>query len=109
MVIVIKNCREADKDHKEYMSQYAHTFHKGDNVICVARAFWKLPIGHQMGLIAHEIGHILAGEREHREYKADEAANRYFGIDIKYKDSEYGYFLQYLNKRDIEKVAKVLA
>ncbi len=106
MMIILKHCKDADKEHREYQRQYAHTFHKGDNVICVAKAFFKLPLEHIAGLLAHEVGHILAGKKEEREYKADEFANRFFKIRIKYKDSLYGEFLQYLNRKEVDKVLK---
>lgn len=103
MIIYVIHCKNADKDHKEYMRQYAHTFHKGNNVICVAREFFDLPDEHYYGLLAHEIGHILAGEKEKREYKADELVNKIFGIKIKYKDSIYGDWLQYLTELDTDR------
>ncbi|MEM4360122.1 MAG: hypothetical protein QXT45_06300 [Candidatus Bilamarchaeaceae archaeon] len=106
MLIYIKHCSLADKDHKEYKRQYAHTHHKGPNVICVAKDFWGLPLNHFAGLLAHEMGHILMGEKYHPEYMADKAANKFFGIRIKYKDSQHGEFLQYLNEHESYKVMR---
>lgn len=102
-MLKLKICKVADKDHKESLRQYAHVYHKKD-VICVAPSFFRLPLEHQTGLIAHEVGHLLAGESEDREYKADEAANSFFKIKIKYKDSPYGERLQYLTVKESRNV-----
>lgn len=107
MNINIWHCTLADKDHKKYKRQYAHTYHY-KNVICVAKSFFNLPDEHYYGLLAHEIGHILMGKDEHEEYEADMAANEYFGITIKYKNSKYGDFLQYITRKDINKLKQVM-
>lgn len=63
MDITIKLCKKADEEHAESKRQYAHTFHK-EKVICVARAFFKLPEDFQQGIIIHEIGHLFGAETE---------------------------------------------
>lgn len=100
IMITIKPCKLADKDHIESLRQYAHTYHIKGNVICVAGAWATLPIGIQMGLIAHEVGHLLAGHVEHAEEEADRLANKFFGITIRYRNSSYGKNLQYLSDKD---------
>lgn len=98
-MIIIKKCSQADKEHKNSTRQYAHTFHK-KGVICLAGAWKDLSIEQHMGIIAHEIGHLLVGEIEHSELEADKAANKFFDIRIHYEDSKYGNHLQYLNLND---------
>jgi hypothetical protein len=61
-----------------------------------------------MGLLVHEIGHLLLGSEEHEEYEADLAAMEKFGITVRYKDSRYGDFLQYLDGKDILKLKEIL-
>lgn len=99
-MIIVKRCSIADKDHKASLRQYAHTFHHKDNVICITSEWITLSIDHQMGLIAHEVGHLLNGPIEHTEEEADRVANKFFNIHIKYKDSQYGKRLQYLSLND---------
>ena len=99
----LRHCEVADRDHVKRKRQYAHTWHIDDKTICVAKAFFSLPIEHKAGLIAHEIGHLLIGPEEHEEYEADLAAMRKFGVVIRYKNSVYGDFLQYLDRKDVKK------
>ncbi len=80
-MIKIRHCREVDTDHKRSCRQYAHTYHY-KNTICVADAFYDLPVSYQLGLVAHEIGHILVGKVTHKEQEADKKANMFFGIKI---------------------------
>lgn len=108
MTYVVRHCSLADKDHRCRKRQYAHTWHYGSNIICVAKAFYRLPLSHQMGLLVHEIGHLLLGSEEHEEYEADLAAMEKFGITVRYKDSRYGDFLQYLDGKDILKLKEIL-
>lgn len=96
----IKECELANRDHKKSKRQYAHVFHN-INTICIANAMRKLPATHYYGILAHEIGHLYT--------RGDEKeANAYmlvtFGIKIRYKDSAYGDRLEYLTKRDIDKL-----
>jgi hypothetical protein len=53
-----------------------------------------------MGLVAHELGHLLAGHVQHPESEADRLGNMFFGITIRYRDSAYGNRLQYLSGKD---------
>ena len=98
-MITIKKCSQADKEHKNSTRQYAHTYHH-KNVICLAGAWKDLSVDHQMGILAHEVGHLLVGKVEHSELEADKTANKFFDIHIRYKDSKYGNRLQYLNLND---------
>lgn len=102
-MIKLRHCREVDTDHKRSCRQYAHTYHY-KNTICVAKEFFDLPIKNQIGLVVHEIGHILVGKANHPERMADRLANKFFGIKVRYSDSIHGKHLQYLNSLDMQKV-----
>lgn len=105
MSIIIRRCALADREHKESERQYAHVHHaKGKNIICVAGAWVMLPLQSEMGLIAHELGHLLAGDKEHTEDEADRLGNKFFSVTIKYKNTIYGDRLQYVSHRDAMKV-----
>lgn len=96
-------CRVAEKEHAKSKRQYAHTFHRtGMNqepVICVCQEFWELPPEHFYGLLAHELGHIIAGQNR-GEAAADIAFYKRYGITVRYKDSLFGKDLQYLDEND---------
>ena len=98
-MIIIKHCKEVDIEHSKYLRSYAHTFHK-KGVICVAGAWRDLPIDHKMGIIAHEIGHLLMGNTDHSESEANKAANKFFDIHIQHIDSKYGKHLQCVSLDD---------
>lgn len=98
-MIKIRHCKEVNADHKRSCRQYAHTYHY-KNTVCISESFWGLPVSYKLGLIAHEIGHILVGKINHKEQEADKQANRFFGIKVLYRDSVHGKRLQYLNKKD---------
>lgn len=104
--IIIRRCILADKEHSISERQYAHVHHVDGRVICVAGSWITLPIEIEMGLVAHEVGHLLAGKNniEHSEAKADEVANKFFKITILYRNTVYGDRLQYLTHRDTMKV-----
>jgi len=87
-------CQVAERAHQRSRRQYAHVFHRR-GVICVARAFWRLPRRHRLGVLAHEAGHVLAG-RAAGEHAADEAAARALGITIRYRTTRWGRKLQYV-------------
>lgn len=98
----IVTCPVAEKDHALSVRQYAHTMHR-PQTICVAEAFWALPERHFFALLAHELGHVLAAEAglESTEKEADQAAEKYFGIKILYKETRYGHRLQTLEPEDV--------
>lgn len=104
--VIIRKCVLADREHNVNTRQYAHVHHIDGRVICVAGAWITLPLEIEMGLIAHEVGHLLAGkmDMEHSEAKADEVADKFFKITVLYKSTVYGNRLQYLTHRDTMKV-----
>lgn len=103
-MVTIRQCTLADKEHRISDRQYAHTYHAKGHVICVAGAWLTLPIETEMGLIAHEVGHLLAGNTDHSETEADRLANMFFKVTIRYRDTIFGDNLQYLSGRDANKV-----
>lgn len=103
MLIKLRHCSEVDKEQTLSRRQYAHTNHY-DNTICVADAFWDLPMKFQVGLLAHELGHIIMLEKRQTHYEpdADKAAKQYLGVTVQYvAHTPWGEDLQYLNKRDL--------
>lgn len=95
-MVIVRHCKLAEKDHEESLRQYAHVHHIKGNVICVAGAWVLLPFATEMGLIAHEVGHLLIGDTEHSEVEADKTANKFFRITIRYRHTVHGNDLQYL-------------
>jgi hypothetical protein len=100
---VLHVCDEATKDHAESLRQYAHVGPHGDNVICVAEAFLDLPRDRRDGLLAHEIGHLIA-DPDGSEEGADAAFEALTGITIRYKDDGDGECLQWLRPEDSKKL-----
>ena len=95
--VKIVHCNIADKEHEGSIRQYAHTYHRNGNTICVCKEFYNLPPEHQDGLIAHEVGHLLHKGQDHSEQDADNAFKEKYGIRIKYKNSRYGKRLQFID------------
>lgn len=93
IIYKLKICEQANKEHAKSKRQYAHVFHK-KNTICIADAFYDLPTKHRIGIQLHEIGHLLSPDSG--EFGADLAIKKYYNIEIKYKDSQYGKRLQYV-------------
>lgn len=97
----IAPCPVAEHDHKKSKRQYAHALHR-PKTICAAADFWGLPLGHLYGVLAHEIGHVLAKEAglSSTEYQADQAIEE-LGILIGYVSTEkYGKDLEWLSAAD---------
>ena len=79
-------CAACDAAHEQSARQFAHTYHK-PSVICWARAASDLPVEHQLGILMHEYGHLLAGDKScefEDEKAADLAVLDRFGIEITY-------------------------
>ena len=103
--ITIGICKEANRDHKRSKRQYAHTFHH-KNCICVADSMMWLPSKIFWAIMAHELGHIIAGY-EGSEQDANRAANRFFSIKIKYRDCKHGKHLEHLTDDEAERVRQM--
>lgn len=78
-------CREADAEHTESPRQYMHTWHDGWDGICVARAATELPIQNLVALVAHEVGHLIMGDRP-GELEADRIGGEIVGGLVKYDE-----------------------
>lgn len=92
MTVKWRHCAIADRDHRENIRNYAHTYHY-PRTICLAEAFWELPREYRDGIILHEIGHLLAGPQG-SEADANRAAEEWSGSRIQYVDSPYGRRLE---------------
>ncbi len=100
---ILRICDEANRDHAAAVRQYAHVGPHGDDVICVAEAFLDLGRDYRDGLLAHEIGHLVA-DPDPTEEGADAAFETLTGITIRYKDSGDGECLQWLRPEDSKKL-----
>ena len=92
----VRHCPRADREHRASRRQYAHVGHVR-RVVCIARAFWRLPRRHQRGVLFHELGHLALGPRRHSEAAADRAAHRHYDVHIRYRSSaRWGERLEYV-------------
>jgi len=102
----VRTCPIAVREHQRSCRQYAHVFHR-KNVICVTKAFFKLPQQTRLALLLHEVGHLLVGDRP-SEDAANRAVKRYSGVTIWYKDQPQGENLEWIRREDIQKAKKAL-
>lgn len=79
---VTQACRMVEKDHRDDPRVYAHVFHRPDMTICLCKAYSKLMMGHKIGLLVHEIGHLMS---DGGEAEADLWAHENLGINIGFK------------------------
>ncbi len=98
MKLHIRKCKQADYEHGLHKRQYAHVGHIKD-IICVSKEFYRLPIQHSIGIIVHEVGHLLTMKysRSNNERDANRMAKQYFGVSVKYIDTKYGNRLEYIS------------
>lgn len=89
----------ADSEHERSRRQYAHVFHLPATV-CVSRAIVELPPNYKLGILAHEVGHLIAGP-EASEEEADRAASDAGGFEILRVDSPWGGNLQYVASHEL--------
>ena len=101
------HCKLAQKEHNESRRQYAHVFHV-PNQICLAYEFADLPERFRLGLLMHELGHILAGPTK-GEKAANDAILDYSGVTVHYGSFCYGPNLEYINKSDFFRARHTLA
>lgn len=82
-------CSIAHADHllreRRYMHVYCPEVGGSDEWICVAPAAVDLPIDNLHGLFAHELGHLISGDR--RQSVANDTMLR-FGIRIEYDEMD---------------------
>jgi len=107
MKFKIKRCKLADYENYKSKRQLLHVGHV-PGFICKALAFDKIPLNHQLALLAHEVGH-LAIKGDHSEEEANEMVKRIFGVSLKYiPDTPWGARLQFIPSEDLRKVYKIL-
>lgn len=97
--VKLRQCKDADAEHLEYQRQYAHVGCQ-EYEICVAGAFFTLPIEHQRGLILHELGHIALQDinPDHSERDADVIAHQRYKVKVEYRSTEHGRRLQWAER-----------
>lgn len=80
---VFRKCKLAERDHAEDPRVFAHVFCRRAGTICLCKDFDLLPLGHQIGIIIHEIGHLMSkgGEAE-----ADLWVQDNLDVDIEFKN-----------------------
>lgn len=76
--------------------------------MCLAYEFADLPERFRLGLLMHELGHILAGPSK-GEKAANDAIRNYSGVKIHYGPSKYGENLEYISKSDFFRARHTLA
>jgi hypothetical protein len=104
--INVRTCRAAAKEHRCARRQYAHTFHRGhEKAVCVAPAFFGLPDGFHNGILAHEVGHLLAGY-EGSETEANRAVNEAARISVKSRSGKHGKRLEWISERDAARLGR---
>jgi hypothetical protein len=74
------------------------------NQVCVAKAFDGLPEKYRLGILMHELGHILAGP-EGSEGAANRAITAVHGIPVSYGGP---LDLEYVDRRDFEHARTIL-
>lgn len=73
----------------------------------MARAFNDLPPRYSWAILAHEVGHLIAGP-EGSEEDADRMAEHFFHIKIRYEDSLYGKDMQAVSISDAQIISHKL-
>ena len=104
--VAVVRCWQADQEHRDSLRQYAHVFHH-PSIICVAGAFFNLPETHQLGVLLHEVGHLLNGPNCD-ELDATERGADADGVNIEMRDSDYGRRLEWVNPKDLGKARRYL-
>ena len=106
--IKVEHCKDADREHLESKRQYAHSLHR-HGVICVARSFFALPETNRLGLLLHEVGHVLLGNRPaHTEDQANEEVRKASGVTVYYKDGSAGPEVEWIRPQDKRKAREFL-
>jgi hypothetical protein len=94
--IKVQHCTEVDQDHERNKRYYAHVYHRRADLICVGKAFYALPQTHQLAILLHEVGHLLA-RQDGGERDANLAIREASGIKIRYvPEARYGKRLEWI-------------
>lgn len=98
--IRVRYCADADREHRQERRAYAHVFHC-DDTICLARPFADLPEPYQLGILVHEVGHLLVGPHAD-EPEANAAVEQVAQFRVYYRhSSRYGSALEWIAPTDI--------
>lgn len=95
----VEQCGLADQEHEKSRRQYAHTFHR-PGVICIASEFLRLPEVNRLGILLHELGHLMSGQSA-PESAANKTVTRASGIPIEMVSSEHGERLERISEDQI--------
>jgi len=96
---VLTLCGDADADHARDPRRYAHVGHLPGKV-CLASAFVRLPEGFQLGILLHELGHLVLLPRRHAERDADAAGGALAGVTVHRRDYRGAPSLEFVAPRD---------
>jgi hypothetical protein len=102
-VYTLQSCPLVEREHREARRQYAHVFHIA-NQVCVARAIAELPEKYRLGILMHELGHIMAGPKGSEE-AANNAVFEQTGIRIYYGGNSN---LEFIDRADFDKAREIL-
>ena len=94
-MIPIRTCPDLTEEHRKNPRRYAHTFHY-PNVICVAAQFMELPVKFRLGILIHECGHLIQGDRQHSERCADQTGARFARVPVLRADYGSAKNLEYV-------------
>ena len=82
-------CDECERAHEQDPRLFAHVSPRcGERTVCWSRTVARLPLGNQVGLCLHELGHLLdprSGDPVEQEQHADLAVFDQFGIEMQYR------------------------
>jgi len=105
--IKVGHCKDADREHETSRRQYAHTLHRA-GVICVAQDFFRLPETNRLGLLLHEVGHLLIGDRPHSEDAANRTVGKASGVTVYYRDGKAGPEVEWIRPKDKKRAREFL-
>jgi hypothetical protein len=105
--VKLVHCRDADGEHRRRKRQYAHSWHYPSPVVCLAQAYLQLPPTHSNGVLAHEVGHLLAGP-DGDEAAADRAVLQRLGVHVRYRTTRHGRRLQWISGKDALKLMRAI-
>ncbi len=80
--VTVRACPKFPADRRSW----AHVGHRPGPVICLRRGFAVLPREIQVGVLAHEVGHLLGGPRAKPEPPAADLAAELAIADVIYPD-----------------------
>jgi len=97
-------CSQIAWDRKTSKRAFCHVFHRPGRV-CAAPELITVPINYILGVMIHEIGHVLALKTWGRssERDADIAVLKFLGINLEYRSD---LVLEWVSNRVVEQVLR---